>query len=112
MSSASVVDSHNDHHQCYRREDDRTLGDQLWAWYLLPLHIVSALVFTAIMVFVVNDRDYPVCNDGDPGWRSLLRCGLTQSDVTSLISVALDPHTPNHFSMVHNISLERNLRPP
>jgi hypothetical protein len=54
-----------------------------------PLHLISALVFTAIMVFVVNNRNYPVCNDGDPWWRAPLRCGLTQSDVTSLISFAL-----------------------
>lgn len=83
ISSAFVVDGQNDHHRCYRREDDRTLGDRLWAWYLLPLHLISALVFTAIMVFVVNNRNYPVCNDGDPWWRALLHCGLTQLDVTS-----------------------------
>jgi hypothetical protein len=41
------------------------------------------------MVSVVNNRDYPVCDDAETWWRSLLICGLTQSDVTSLISVAL-----------------------
>jgi hypothetical protein len=89
ISSAFIVDSQSDRHRCYRRKDDHTLGDRLWAWYLLPLHLISALLFTAIMVFVVNNRNYPICNDGDPWWRAMLHCGLTQSDVTSLISFAL-----------------------
>jgi hypothetical protein len=83
ISSAFVVDSQNDHRRCYRREDDRTLGDRLWVIPPSPpLHLISALVFMAVTVFVVNNRNYPVCNDGDPWWRALLHCGLTQSDVT------------------------------
>src|SRR5271155_5570142 len=54
-----------------------------------PLHLISVLVFTATTVFVVNNRNYPICNDGDPWWGALLHCGLTQSDVTPLISFPL-----------------------
>jgi hypothetical protein len=34
-----------------------------------------------MMVFVINNRNYPICNDGGAWWRSLFNCGLPQSDV-------------------------------
>jgi hypothetical protein len=89
VPSAAVDEGPHIHHRCIRRADDSTLADHLWARYLLPLHLISALVFTAITVSVINDRNYAVCDNGDSWWRSLLNCGLAQSDVTSLISAAL-----------------------
>ena len=89
ISSAVVCDYPDTHHKCTRRADDESLGDRLWAWYLLPLHLTSAVIFTAVMVFVVNNRNYPVCENEENWWHSLLSCGLAQSDVTSLISAAL-----------------------
>lgn len=89
VPSAAVDECPHIHHRCIRRADDSTLADYLWAWYLLPLHLISALAFTVIMVSVLDNRNYPVCDNGDSWWRSLLNCGLAQSDVTSLISAAL-----------------------
>jgi hypothetical protein len=89
ISSAAVDEYADSQHRCTRRADDFTLADRVWAWYLLPLHLISALAFTAIMVFVINNRNYPVCDNEDTWLHSLLNCGLAQSDVTSLISAAL-----------------------
>jgi hypothetical protein len=89
ISSAAVDEYADSQHRCTRRADDCTLADRVWAWYLLPLHLISALAFTAIMVFVINNRNYPVCDNEDTWLHSLLNCGLAQSDVTSLISAAL-----------------------
>jgi hypothetical protein len=89
VPSAAVDECPHIHHRCIRRVDDSTLADHLWAWYLLPLHLISALAFTVIMVSVINNRNYPICDNGDSWWCSLLSCGLAQSDVTSLISTAL-----------------------
>jgi hypothetical protein len=76
-------------HICHYRKDDRGFANFLWAWYILPLHIIVASVFTFIMIYVLNHRHLNICT-GSISWiEGLSKCGLQQSDVTSLISAAL-----------------------
>jgi quinol-cytochrome oxidoreductase complex cytochrome b subunit len=55
--TGAVVEYAPSHHRSIRRANDFTLDDRPWAWHLLPLHLVSALAFTAIMVSVANNAE-------------------------------------------------------
>lgn len=75
-------------HQCQRREDDRGWWYNLINWWILPIHLTLAALFTLIALKVLQGRSFIVAGSGYRGHDSSM-ITLSQADVNTLISLAL-----------------------
>lgn len=78
-----VEDGMEKNHVCVETQGKRPLMQLISQWYLLVLCLVFPIAITFSMVFWLNGKSFAVDGTPDPNAR------LTQSDVTTLISVAL-----------------------
>jgi hypothetical protein len=67
----------------------RRLGTKILTWYLIPLHLFFALAFTLLMHFALDGTTFVRCDSAVPWPKRWSTCGLSQTDVTSLISAGL-----------------------
>lgn len=75
-----------DKHQCQRREDDHGWWYNFVNWWILPIHLILAAVFTLIALKVLQGRSFIVAGSG---YHDSSMITLSQPDVNTLISLAL-----------------------
>ena len=67
----------------------RSFFKHLGHWSLVPLHLSIAIAFACLMIFALDGATSERCQTPMSWWRRLHKCGLSQSDITTLISAGL-----------------------
>jgi amino acid permease len=75
-------------HICQHRDDDGGWWNVFLDWWILPAHLTFAVVFTCIVLKVLQGRDFLVSGSENHDYNSHT-FRLYQSDVNTLLSLAL-----------------------
>ncbi len=76
-------------HRCTRRNDDEGKWRIFCAWWLLPFHLLIVGVVAFTIIYVVNGRAFLLVSQSAAGLPNDVHIVLYQSDVTTLVSIAL-----------------------
>ena len=77
-------------HVCRYRDDDTRWLSRIYAWWLLPAHFFASTAVAALLICIVDQRNFLVSGPPDSRVYNVSRTSvLYQSDVTTLISIAL-----------------------